>query len=398
MDRVLAIVAAAILLFAGAVWYSQNLPPPQASYSGLQFAEMSAADAARTPVKGAAVAAVDPGSPADTAGIAPGEVVSAIDGAAVVTARRASDRMRSFRVGQQAMLTLHDITQGEAKPRQVAVTLGVMPDPKQTGKYSVYPPRILAKEVFALPPIAANAAWARRLARGAFLKPLELSGLGAGRCNAVAPEKWRVAGYTPDGSLFHVMAPLTFQHAILLSASLAGKTPADFIRTYLEETFQSESALSPPEAEPFGLTLVSFGNARGGAGFAEYRVRGGRIQLWIAAVAAAEAGWALPATGAVVFSMNCGPAAAPRDKALTVTSVSAQCLGGKCQDSDFAAAYLKTLQLGYVHDPKGRNYLINPRRDLWANGAQGPGYYHQVNGENERLLPGRTNDAIAPSL
>ena len=160
--------------------------------------------------------------------------------------------------------------------------------------------------------------------------------------------------------------------------------------------FGSTVALSPPDAQPFGFTLVSFGNAHGGAGFVEYRVRDGRIQLWIAAVAAAEAGWALPATGAVLFSMNCNPASVPRDPALTATSVSAQCLGGKCQDSDFAAAYLKTLQLGYVHDPKGRNYLINPKHDLWANGAKGPGYYHQVNGENEKLEPGRTNDAIAP--
>ena len=96
-----------------------------------------------------------------------------------------------------------------------------MPDPKQSGKFSVYPPRTLAKEIFAMPPIAANAAWARRLARGAFLTPMELSGLGAGRCNALAPEKWRVAGYAPDGGLFHVMAPVTFQHAIILDMELA---------------------------------------------------------------------------------------------------------------------------------------------------------------------------------
>jgi hypothetical protein len=149
--------------------------------------------------------------------------------------------------------------------------------------------------------------------------------------------------------------------------------------------------LSPPRVQPFGFVLHDFGNARGGAGFVEYRVQHGRIRLWIAAVAAAETGWALPVTGAVVFSMDCHGSAVPRDPALAVTSVSAQCLGGKCRDSDFAAAYLKTLQLGYVHDPKGRNYLVNPKRDLWANGAQGPGYYHQVSGENEKLEPGRTN-------
>ncbi len=397
MSRVLAAVAAAILLFAGAVWYSQAPLPAEESYSGLQFAEMSRAAARRAGVQGALVAAVDTDSPADKAGIAPGEVVSAIDGMPVATASEASGKIRRLRIGQNAVLTLHDITQGEAKPQQVAVTLAAMPDPRQTGKYSVYPPPVLARELFAPPPIVANAAWARQLSRGAFLKPLELFGLGAGRCNALAPEKWRIAGYAADGSLLHVMAPATFQHAILVAAPLAGRTPGDFIRAYLEETFGSRAVLSPPEAQPFGFTVVSFGNARGGAGFAEYRVRDGRIQLWIAAVAAAEAGWALPVTGAVAFSINCGPTMAPRDRTMAVTSVSAQCLGGKCQDSDLAAAYLKTLQLGYVHDPRGRSYLINPRHDLWANGAKGPGYYHQVNGENEKLEPGRTNDAIAPS-
>jgi hypothetical protein len=46
-----------------------------------------------------------------------------------------------------------------------------------------------------------------------------------------------------------------------------------------------------------------------------------------------------------------------------------------------------------VNDGKGRTYLINPKRDYWISGAQGPGFYHQVGGENEKLLPGRTNVA-----
>lgn len=389
MGRAITAIAAAILLFAGAVWYSQALPPPPRSYGGLEVAPLTEAAAARALTRGAVIAAVDPGSPADKAGIVEGDVLAAIDGQAVTSARQAADKIRRFGVGQRAVLTL--VTDDDLKPKQVAIVFAALPDPRETKSWLVYPQRILAKEVFALPPIAANAAWSRRLSRGAFIEPMALDGLGAGRCNGFAPEKWRIAGHAPDDSMFHVMAPATFQHAILLDAALDGKTPGDFLRGYLEKTFGSAATLSLAEVRPFGFTLQRFGNARGGAGFVEYRVRDGRIQLWLAAVAAAESGWALPITAAVVFSMNCAPASAPRDPALALTSVSAQCLAGKCQDSDFAAAYLKTLRLGYVHDAKEHTYLINPKRDYWANGAEGPGYYHQVSGENEKLEPGRTN-------
>ena len=393
MGRVLATVAAAILLFAGAVWYSQRPPAPTRGYSGLEFSPMTAADAGRTPLlaHGVAVFDVDAGSPADKAGIAPGEVIAAIDGEAVTSARRASEKIRSYRAGQRVTLTLYDVVTGEVKPQKVEILFDATPDPKDTKKYSVLPPRTLAKESFALPPIAANSVWARRLSRGAFLKPLELTGLGAGRCNGLAPEKWRVAGAAPDGSLIHVMAPATFQHAMLMRLALDGRNPEDTIRALLEETFGSAVRLSVVMQQPYGFQRFDWGNARGGAGFVVWRVQGAQLQLWIAAVAAAESGWALPITGAVVFSLNCATGTAPRDPALTITSVSARCLGGICQDSDLASASLAAFKLGYVHDPNGRNYLINPKRDLWQNGAQGPGYYHQVSGENEKLEPGRTN-------
>jgi hypothetical protein len=393
MGRVAAIVTAAVLLFAGAVWYSQRQPPPPQGYSGLEFAAMTAADEARTPLlaRGAVIQTVDAGSPADKAGIVEGEVIAAIDGKPVNSARQAARRIRAYRAGARAVLTLYDLTAGAAEPQAVTITFAAAPDPKETKTYSVRPPRTLAKESFALPPIVANAAFARRLSRGAFLKPQELTGLGAGRCNGLAPETWRVAGYAPDASLFHVMASTTFQHAMLLRLTLAGRSPQAAIAAMLAERFGAPARLSAAIAQPFGFQRASFGNTRGGAGFAVWRVEGDFLQAWIAVFAAAEAGWALPGTAAVLFSLNCAPATAPRDPSLVVTSVSAQCLGGRCQDSDLAADYLKTLRLGYVHDPKGRTYLINPKRDLWQNGAQGPGYYHQVSGENEKLEPGRTN-------
>jgi hypothetical protein len=393
MGRIAAIVAAFVLLLAGAVFLSLRQPPPPAGYSGLEFADMTRGAEARTPLlkHGVLVLSVAPQSPADKAGIAAGDVVAAIDGVPVASARQAGRRIRSYAMGQSATLTLYDVANGEVKPRKLPLIFAAAPDPAQTGKYSVKPPRVVAREAFALPPIAANAAWTRRISRGAFIKPQPLYGLGAGRCNGVAPERWHVAGFAADGSLIHVMAPVNFEHAALLTAPLAGAAPADFIRNWLTDTFRSPATLAPPAVQPFGFVLRRFGNAHGGAGLVEYRIEKGRIQMWVAAVAAAEAGWALPVTAAVAFSLNCGGGDRPHDPRLAATSVSGQCLAGKCQDSDFAAVYLKTLRVGYVHDPEGLNYLVNPRRDLWANGAQGPGYYHQVSGVNEKLEPGRTN-------
>lgn len=393
MGRILALCSAAILLFAGAVWYAQTTPPPPLSYSGLQFTRLSPGASGRTPAldRGALVLAVDAGSPAEKAGIEAGAVVAAIDGEKILSARQAAEKVTRYREGEAARFVVY--APGEAKPETVSLTFTRDPDPAMLKKYSVRPARTLAKDPRELPPIGANAAWTRRIARGASTKPIPLTGLGHSGCNGLVPEKWRIAGVAPDRSLFHVSMPGRFQHALTLRVALDGRQPLDVVRDTLREKFGAPVTLSPPQAQAFGFTLVRFGNEKGGTGFVQYRVKEGRLQLWIAAAAAGEAGWALPIAGAVAFTLNCGPATAARDPAMAVTSVSAQCLGGKCQDSDFAASYLATLKLGYVHDAKGQTYLVNPRRDYWISGAEGPGFYHQVGGENEKLEPGRTNDA-----
>jgi hypothetical protein len=391
MGRVSFIVAAAILLFAGVVWYGQSQPPPPLGYSGLQFARLTQSASGRTPAldKGALVLAVDAESPAEKAGIEAGAVVAAIDGETMQSAAAAAAKIGRYRAGEAAQFVFY--APGEAKPQTVSLLFTRAPDPAKIRKYSVRPPQTLAKDPKELPPIGANAAWTRRIARGASTKPLLLHGIGHGRCNGLVPEKWQVVESAPG--MLRVSMPGRFQQALTLTAPLAGATAEDFLRRLLEEKFGSPVKLSPAVAQPFGFTQVSFGNAKGGTGFVQYRVRDGRIQLWLAAAAAGEANWALPIAGAVAFTLNCGPATAPRDPALSMTSVSAQCLGGKCQDSDFAASHLTSLKLGYVHDAASRTYLINPRRDYWISGADGPGFYHQVGGENEKLEPGRTNDA-----
>jgi len=389
-------VAIALVLFAGAVFHAVHRGPKPRGFSGLQFAPLTPAAASRTPLLergGAQVAAVVDGSPADKAKIQPGAVIAAIDGTAVTSARQASDMVRAHRPGERVRLTLYDITQGEVRPQTVSLVFDAAPPVGK--KFSVHPPRTLAKEYFYPPVAAANASWSRRILRGPTIKPLALSGLGAGQCNAFVPYGWRVAAHAPDNSLFHVMADESFAHAVYKSGNLNGAAAEDFVRDFLQVTFGSPVVMTPPQARSFGFVARDFGNRKGGAGFVLYRVIDGRIALWIAAVPGGDAGWAKPLVGAVALSMRCAspgaPAPLPRDPQLPDTAIALRCLQGECGETDFAATYLTVLRFGYVHNIKGDMFLVRPRRDYWQSGAEGPGFYHQIGGENEKLLPGRIN-------
>jgi hypothetical protein len=258
----------------------------------------------------------------------------------------------------------------------------------------VTPPRTLAKEYFYPPPMAANAAWSPRMALGPTIRPHQLFGLGDGRCNGFAPLGWEVRGHAKDDTMFHVAAKVGFQHAIYATAMLRGQDPMAFVQALLQQNFQAPATISPPQRLG-DFTVLDFGNRNGAAGFVEFRVSDGRIAVWIAAVPSADVAWDKPLAGAVVFSLHCqsglSPAPVPMDAASRKTMVSTQCLDGRCEESDAAAAHLKSLQLGYVHNAKGEMFLVNPKRDFWQNGAEGPGFYRQIGGENEKLEPGRTN-------
>jgi hypothetical protein len=383
-------------LFAGAVFHAVHRPPKPEGFTGLTFAPLTPAAAHRTPMLGlggAQVFAVTDDSPADKAGIKPDEVVAAIDGRKITSARQAASLIRAGKVGDRLTLTVYDITQGEIKPRAVSLTFGDEPAPKK--KFSVHPPRTLAKEFFYPPFPAANASWSKRLLRGPTIRPQLLTGLGAGQCNGFGPEEWRVAAHAPDNSLFHVMAGAGFAHAIYKSGELNGEEPEIFIKAFLENTFGAETVLTPPQERPFGFSVRDFGNRKGGAGFVLYRVTGGRIALWLAAVPGGDVAWAKPLVGAVALSMRCAapgaPKEMPRDPALLATRISTRCIQGQCGETDLAATYLTVLRLGYVHNLKGETFLVRPQRDYWQNGAEGPGFYHQIGGENEKLEPGRIN-------
>jgi hypothetical protein len=388
--------AVALALFAGAVLYALHRPPKLHGFSGLEFAPLTPAASARTPLLamgGALVFQVADDSPADKAEIKPGEVVAAIDGEPILSARQASDLVRAHRPGDHVSFTLYDVTRGEVKPETVSLTFESQPVPKK--KFSVHPPRTLAKEYF-LPPVpAANASWSRRILRGPTIRPLALTGLGAGACNGFAPEEWRIAAHAPDNSLFHVMAQKSFAHAIFKAGALDGMSPELFVKDFLETTFGAPTVLTPAQSRPFGFVERDFGNRKGGAGFVLYRVAGNRIAVWVAAVPGGDVAWAKPLVGAVALSMRCASPGAtslvPRDPALLATRISTRCIQGQCSEGDFAATYLTVLRFGYVHNDKNQMFLVHPRTDFWQDGPQGPGFYHQIGGENEKLEPGRIN-------
>src|SRR5665213_55447 len=272
----------ALALVAGAVFYAVHRGPKPRGFSGLEFAALTPAAAARTPLLtrgGALVLQVAADSPADKAKIKPGEVVAAIDGAKIASARQASDMVRSHAAGDRITLTLYDITKGEVHPENASLTFDAAPPVTKT--FSVHPPRTLAKEFFYPPFPAANASWSRRILRGATIRPLALSGLGAGQCNGFAPEEWRVAAHAPDNSLFHVLAEEGFAHAIFRSAALNGVSPDAFVLDFLQTTFGAPTVLTPPQPREYGFVLRDFGNNKGGAGFVLYRVTQNRIALWV---------------------------------------------------------------------------------------------------------------------
>jgi hypothetical protein len=383
---------------AGVAWYVAYVVAPSKprGYAGVEFAVMTPGAAARAPLlktRGALVYQVDEGGPADKAGIHPGEVVAAIDGVPINSADQAAGIVRAHAQGESAIFMLFDEPRGDIQPKSVVVKF--TSPPEKPKKRSVEPSRTIAREYFNLPSMAANAAWSRRLARGPTIRPLAMPGLGFGRCNGFAPEYWYVAAHAADDSMIHVAAPDGFEHAIFASADLKDRDPKEFVLSLIAQSFETTPTAMPPQNEPFGFSLIKFGLPRGASGFAEYRVKDGRIALWIAAVAAADAAWAEPQTGAVAFSLHCKtvnePSPLPRDSSLATTSISTDCLKGKCAEGDFAAQYLKTLKLGYAHGPDGAVWLIRPRIDFWQNGGEGPGYYHQIGGQNEKLEPGRTN-------
>jgi hypothetical protein len=398
MTRLWLGVLVVVALGALAVAWLVARPPAPKGYSGLEFAQVTGAAAARAPLltsRGALIETVADKSPAFRAGIKAGAVVAAIDGEAITSARQASAIIRGHKAGDRVVLTLFDEARGAIHPRNIVLLFDAAPPVSKT-VFSVEPPRTLAKEDFNPPGMAANAAWSRRLAYGVSVRPRAMPQLTAGTCSGVAPEKWQLRD-AGDG-MIHLSSGDGGAHAIYKLVRLDAaqrRDPMGYVLGLLHAIFKSPATSTPVEARPFGVNSFNFGNKNGVAGFALWRLNGGVLSVWIAGVPAADIAWAIPVTGSVLLSLRCesklAPLPRPRDPGLAATALSSRCLAGQCEDSDFAATYLDKFRLGYVHAHDGEVFLVNPRRDFWLNGQEGPGFYRQLGGENEKMERGRTN-------
>ena len=115
-------------LFAGAVFYAVHRPPRPEGYSGLTFAPLTPAAAHRTPMLGrggAQIFAVTGDSPADKAGIKPGDVLLDVNGQEITDTTRLLNVIAQIKPGTDAKIRL----MRKNKEMLVDVMIGKRPPP-----------------------------------------------------------------------------------------------------------------------------------------------------------------------------------------------------------------------------------------------------------------------------
>jgi|SRR5579871_1351086 len=372
-------------------------------FSGLEFAPLTRAAEARAPYLGkggALIASVIPKSPAAVAHLKAGDIVTAIDGRRVDSAPGAVDLLRHKKAGERVTIAYFDLVRGDGKTRTAIFSIAGSP-PANTTVLTVEPPRMLAREWDFRPAMAAGASWSTGIARGP-VEPLPLELYGRGRCSGLAPHAWRISDAAGDGTAFALLSDaLRMRSAFAITIAYMRSQVLAAVETAIAKLARIKPQMSPPITTDDGDQVVDFGSLSGYAGFAIYHVRptfarGLIISIWMAVVPASAMSELTPIAGAVALSIRCNsrladPQHRPYDNSIAPTSVSVRCLRNDCDEADFAGAYNAQMHTGYVHNEHAENFLINTRKDIWATGPAGPGTYHQVSGQLEKLEYGRTN-------
>lgn len=401
------LVASALLIMlvalASALAYFHAKPENDTpGFLGIELAPLTRAAQARAPYlpgRGALIVKVVPKSPAALAHLASDEIVTAIDAHAVDSASDAVERLKLKKPGERVTLTYYDLARGDGRPRRAVAVLAPAP-PLDTTVFTVEPPRTLAREWDFRPSMAAGASWSSGIARGP-VEPLPLKRYARGACSGLAPEGWQITDAASDGTSFALVS----QEARARSVFALVTVPARARVENAADAAIARLARIKPQTSPAGTTedgdlVIDFGSSSGYAGFAITHTRptfarGLVVSIWIAVVPASNMAELAPLAGAVALSIRCNAALAdprrPYDDAIAPTSVSVRCLKNDCDETDFAGAYNAQIHTGYVHGADQDNFLIDPRKDVWATGPNGAGTYRQVGGQLEKLDPGRTN-------
>jgi hypothetical protein len=378
-----------------------SAPESRGGFLGLEFAPLTRAAQGRAPYLtegGALVVKVVPKSPAADSFKA-GEIVTAIDGEHVTSASDAAQVLETKLPGQKVTLTYFNLSKGDGHARKAVITLAAAP-PVSKKIFTVLPPRTVAREWDFEPSMAAGASWSKSIARGP-VNPLALDLLSRGRCTALAPEDWTVADAVHDGTRFELVSDTQRARAIFTVITVGARANVETaVHSAIERLARIEPETGPALTTEGGYRVIDFGSPSGYAGFALYHVRphgmtGLAISIWIAAVPASNVAGLAPLAGAVALSIRCATPFdnkhRPFDDTIAATSVSQRCLNNDCDEGDFAGAYNEVMHTGYVHGENNDNYLIDPRKDVWATGPGGAATYRQVGGTLEKLDPGRTN-------
>jgi hypothetical protein len=217
----------------------------------------------------------------------------------------------------------------------------------------------------------------------------------AGYCRALAPADWAIINVSQTSNAVDL-----FNGAFAASWMVRGVTAAEMM--YYPQQFGSPEAVLlthtmlpddpyPPQfsaPQPLGGGYVArefetptrhgvviytvYPQAMGGF-IITSRTAYGPKQMWQAYG---------PVAVAVALTIRC-------TVQLQVSPVSGG--GGASGASREESTYNQQLGTEYAHDPvTGENFLMNYGADHRDNGPQGPGFYHEVNGELRKLEPGRT--------
>ena len=238
--------------------------------------------------------------------------------------------------------------------------------------------------------------------------PVPLTPVSAGQCQTSAPDGWTVAETNPNGTIFSLTSADQSMKAIYAGMGTAPiATPSQIVQQMIQ-TATGAPVNVLTDGESFGDYQVMTFSSGAYGGYALYYKADGipdytlpaaaQSFVLITRIAMGANGdkHSLATAGSVAAAIRCQAVVIPKpiggntDRGSSHgAGTSARCSsGGSCDDSDLAGTYNAQLGTGWAHDSLGRNYNVDVTSDWNDNGPDGPGYYANVGGTQEKLQGG----------
>ena len=238
--------------------------------------------------------------------------------------------------------------------------------------------------------------------------PVPLTPVAAGQCQTFAPEGWTVTETNPAGTTFVLSSA---DHGMMAMYVGIGTPPIMTPSQLVQQTIGGETGAAVnvlSDGQNFGGYQVMTFSSGAYSGYALYYradaiydptlAPGAQSYILLARVALGVNGdkHSIATAGSVAAAIRCQAVVIPKpiggdtDRGSSHgAGTSAKCSGGGgCDDSDLAGTYNVQLGTGWAHDSLGRNYNVDVTTDWNDNGPDGPGYYANVGGTQEKLQGG----------